>query len=387
MKNFYKTFLVVLLLIIGAATASAAVSLTGTVRNDVHVIPGAEVSVYYFNTTSSEMVLMGAATTDNDGRFSLDFEPPAAAGAYNISYKADLHDDLSSYPTVIFDGDVKDLQATMAPVAGFNTTALLSGTVNGANLTLENATVEVTNSHDANTTTGTDGKYMIMLPKGKYNVSISYPLYTDDTTELDIDSNMVHDVTLALAPVCVDADGDGYGVCPDCGIANSCAFDGDDCNDTDASIHPGAKDICGNGIDEDCDGKDKKCGGDDSGNSGGGGGSGGDDDDEDELVKPEGEIKIFCGNAVCDETENCDNCARDCGECEEEEEEEDEKTIPDPEPQTEPDPEPEKDTGSAGVGAAAGFMQALARPGTIALIAIIVIAVILLAVHYIRRSE
>ncbi len=50
-----------------------------------------------------------------------------------------------------------------------------------------------------------------------------------------------------------DADGDGYT------SAGSCAGTKNDCNDSNASIHPGANDICGNGIDEDCDGKDALC--------------------------------------------------------------------------------------------------------------------------------
>lgn len=43
-----------------------------------------------------------------------------------------------------------------------------------------------------------------------------------------------------------DADGDGYSAIP------ACLGSKDDCNDYDPSIHPGATDIPGDGIDQDC---------------------------------------------------------------------------------------------------------------------------------------
>ncbi|WP_419175768.1 MopE-related protein [Desulfosediminicola sp.] len=52
------------------------------------------------------------------------------------------------------------------------------------------------------------------------------------------------------AGVCSDADGDGYGFPAD----PSCSYTQEDCNDTLASINPGASEVCDNGVDDNCDG-------------------------------------------------------------------------------------------------------------------------------------
>ncbi len=109
-------------------------------------------------------------------------------------------------------------------------------------------------------------------------------------------------IVVTDAPV-TDADGDGYEVPADCndGDANvhpgaaeicgnnvdedcdgsdqSCVSDGDgdgyapphDCDDSNAEVHPGAADVCGDGIDQDCNGVDLACEGPDAGGMDGGG--------------------------------------------------------------------------------------------------------------------
>ncbi len=56
----------------------------------------------------------------------------------------------------------------------------------------------------------------------------------------------------------VDSDGDSYGAIATilaCGVGDGIVVDGTDCEDTDATVHPGASDLC-DGRDDDCDGHD-----------------------------------------------------------------------------------------------------------------------------------
>ena len=55
---------------------------------------------------------------------------------------------------------------------------------------------------------------------------------------------------ITITPRCIDADGDLFGTGCSAGV---------DCNDAAAAVHPGAEEICGNAVDEDCNGNDLAC--------------------------------------------------------------------------------------------------------------------------------
>jgi hypothetical protein len=68
------------------------------------------------------------------------------------------------------------------------------------------------------------------------------------TTDADCAATQACVANRCMAEGCVDADGDGF--CADV-----------DCDDHDAAVHPGAAEVCGDGLDNDCDGVvDNGCG-------------------------------------------------------------------------------------------------------------------------------
>ncbi|MCA9773127.1 MAG: putative metal-binding motif-containing protein, partial [Myxococcales bacterium] len=80
---------------------------------------------------------------------------------------------------------------------------------------------------------------------------------------VDQDCDGVPDQGLPTTPWYTDADADGFGAGPPtdaCGPPLGAVATGGDCDDANGSRYPGAPEIAGDGIDQDCDGADLPCG-------------------------------------------------------------------------------------------------------------------------------
>ncbi len=78
-------------------------------------------------------------------------------------------------------------------------------------------------------------------------VTICHRLGNGNYNAIQVNANAVA-AHLAHGDYLPDADGDGYSA------IGACTGSMDDCDDTNADVHPGATEICDNGIDDDCDG-------------------------------------------------------------------------------------------------------------------------------------
>jgi hypothetical protein len=126
----------------------------------------------------------------------------------------------------------------------------------------------------------------------------------EDTKRNKAEQEISVDVTIG-SPPCADVDGDGYEDA-NCG--------GDDCNDNDPLIHPGASEACGDGIDQDCSGADLECEPPSCADADGDGyedaACGGTDcDDSDPLIHPD--ATETCGDGV---DQDCSGADLPCGE-------------------------------------------------------------------------
>ncbi len=136
--------------------------------------------------------------------------------------------------------------------------------------------------------------FLDSLPPGTYFADI---YISDDAAE---NSPQTIPVTLKIdaSPNAVDEDGDGF------------TENQGDCDDTDNEINPAANEICGDGIDQDCDGSDLNCSPDPLDIDDDGDGfteNQGDCDDTDNEINPA--ANEICGDGI---DQDCDATNEEC---------------------------------------------------------------------------
>ena len=102
--------------------------------------------------------------------------------------------------------------------------------------------------------------YVLITGDCNDNSAVMYPGNTETCDNLDNDCDASIDEGLIFLTYFQDSDGDTYGnlsvTLSACSAPQGYVLNSTDCNDQNSAINPGAQDIPGNGIDEDCSGLD-----------------------------------------------------------------------------------------------------------------------------------
>ncbi|MCA9526700.1 MAG: putative metal-binding motif-containing protein, partial [Myxococcales bacterium] len=145
-------------------------------------------------------------------------------------------------------------------------------------------------------------------PDGEYSDGTPRFRWTIDCNDFDPNAYPQH-----CAPVDCNANYQQHPHCAGAGDVDGDGFSGvDDCDEGDPSVHVGATDVCGDGVDQDCDGADARCQATDADGDGAvAEADGGDDcDDSDPTVHPGATDR--CGDGVDSDCDGADPvCAAD----------------------------------------------------------------------------
>jgi PKD repeat protein len=125
----------------------------------------------------------------------------------------------------------------------------------------ETTTVEVTNARPGNTYLWSNGQ---TGTSALVNIAGNYFVTEFSACDTIVSNTVTVDAELQLTYY-LDADGDGFGnpsvTQLTCNPSNGYILQAGDCDDSNSQRYPGAPEICGNGVDDDCDGAtDEGCG-------------------------------------------------------------------------------------------------------------------------------
>jgi hypothetical protein len=210
--------------------------------------------------TSNNRVLVGQFTTDGNFTFSLNVQLLDPNGVAETYVHSNATSGQLTNPTLIRTANAASVSIVSDAVGNQScagSAITFTATANDAGIATYQWKVDGVNVGD-NSNTFTSSS----LSNGNIVTCVITPDCGASSSSL-VTSNAIAVNLVSSANYYQDTDGDGFGAgtaivsCTNPGIGY--VSNNEDCNDALTSAFPGATEICGNGIDEDCSGVDQPC--------------------------------------------------------------------------------------------------------------------------------